>query len=214
MEFYMSEYMLGYMVTTILIILFILSIILFFIWIHNKSLAKKQDVTKNSINKDNKDIYINNISNFPHVWIGFFIALAFIFLEILELLISDIDFHYILSIILISGFIYWLFCLQRIHKIFAEVSKNVYPINPGSLVAGHIIPFYNIYWIFKWPIELSNFIRAHTDVSIISGWVLGLLLLLSLLLNKIDSGFSLICIFAIVFYIAKKVNKYAAYILN
>jgi hypothetical protein len=78
----------------------------------------------------------------PWVWVGFLFAGAFFVIEILfvvlELDESGID--AVLTIILIGGWIYWLVCIHRIHKILNELTRDQYPYSPGEAALRHVIP--------------------------------------------------------------------------
>jgi len=146
----------------------------------------------------------------PLVWIGFLIAGAFFTLEILLVLLGtgEQGMNSILTLIALGGWIYWLVCIHRIHKILAELTRNRYPIDPGEAVWKHIVPFYNLYWIFKWPGELSDYLNSRGRVRIISGAILGTMLLLALLLRFFDGSFGMLGMFGVTAYISAKLKKH------
>src|SRR5437867_11265734 len=99
----------------------------------------------------------------PWVWFGFVFAVAFFVAEFAELLLglNQEAFKPLFVLIVLAGWIYWLFCVHRFHKILGEMTANRYPIAPGEAVGKHFIPFYNIYWLFAWPLALSNHINSR-----------------------------------------------------
>jgi hypothetical protein len=146
----------------------------------------------------------------PWVWVGFLFAGAFFTLEILFvfLQLDESSVNVILTIILIAGWIYWLVCVHRIHKILSELTHGRYPITPGQAAAFHFIPFYNFVWIFKWPIELSSYLNSRGRVKIIAGGWIGALLLLSFVVRLLDGAFGMACMFGVIWYVSFKVDQH------
>jgi hypothetical protein len=146
----------------------------------------------------------------PWVWIGFVFALAFLVCEFLDVLVvaDKESFQLVFVIIVLGGWIYWLFCVHRFHKILAEMTGNHYPIQPGEAVGKHFIPFYNLYWLFVWPSAISRHINQGGQVSMMPGAVLGFLLLVSLLLRYVDGAVGLALTFAVGMYISAKLRKH------
>ena len=146
----------------------------------------------------------------PWVWVGFLFAFAFFVLEILFVAL-DLQEHGIdrmLTVILVGGWIYWLVCIHRIHKIMAELTHNRYPISPGEAAGYHLVPFYNLVWIFKWPIQLSEYLNQRGRVKMIAGGLIGTLLLLALLLRFVDGSIGMLCMFAVLMYVSAKVKQH------
>src|SRR5437763_5374882 len=140
----------------------------------------------------------------PWVWIGFLFAGAFFVVEVTMTLlrVDDVSLRVALLPIAVGGWIYWLVCIHRIHKILNELTRNHYPYTPGEAAAKHIIPLYNIVWIFRWPIELSNYLKRRGRVQIISGGVIGTMLLLSLLLRWVDGAVGTAALFGVTMYVS------------
>ena len=146
----------------------------------------------------------------PWVWVGFLFAFAFFVLEILfvALDLEERGIDRILIVILLGGWIYWLVCIHRIHKIMAELTHNRYPISPGEAAGYHLVPFYNLVWIFKWPIQLSEYLNQRGRVKMIAGGLIGTLLLLALLLRFVDGSIGMLCMFAVLMYVSAKVKQH------
>lgn len=148
----------------------------------------------------------------PWVWFGFVFAFAFLVAEFLDVLL-DVDkdsFQLLLVVIVLAGWIYWLFCVHRFHKILGEMAGNRYPIGAGEAVGKHFIPFYNFYWLFAWPSALSTHLNGRGHVPMISGALIGFLLLLSLLLRYVDGAVGLALTFGVGLYISAKLRKHMA----
>ena len=142
------------------------------------------------------------------MWFGFVFAIAFFVAEIVEV-ITGLDpnaLYPAFVLIVLSGWFYWLFCVHRFHKILGEMTGNRYPITPGEAVGKHIIPFYNLYWMFAWPSTLASHINSCGHVRMASGAVVGVLLLLSLLLRFVDGAVGLAVTFSVGLYISAKLR--------
>ncbi len=80
------------------------------------------------------------VSSLPKVWIGFVLAdwsccpgLGDVWDRTLQGVIRNR--------ISIGVLAYWLFCVQRFHKVLVELS-NEYPITPDKAAAFHLIPLF------------------------------------------------------------------------
>ena len=146
----------------------------------------------------------------PWVWVGFLFAGAFLMIEILFVAL-DLDERSIdlfLRLILFAGGIYWLACVYKIHKILEELTRRRYPYSPIGAALRHFIPFYNIYWLFKWPMELEEYVASKGRVKMIPGAVIGVLLLLSMLLRMLDGAIGLAVTFGVTMYVSNKLKAH------
>jgi hypothetical protein len=151
------------------------------------------------------------------IWIGFVLAFVCLMSEvaILSVVEPEPGAGSTLSLVGVICWIYWLSCVHRFHRVLNQISpyvggQSTYPITPGRAVGYHFIPFYNLYWIFKWPLEMTRFVRENSPVSMISGGILGLFLFLGLLLSRLEGfvGFSLV--FGVGLYISSKLRRVMA----
>jgi hypothetical protein len=145
----------------------------------------------------------------PWVWFGFIFAFAFLSAEFIEVFLDvEESFRLVFVVIVLAGWIYWLFCVHRFHRILAEMTRHRYPIQPGEAVAKHFIPFYNIYWLFVWPSNLSSHLNKAGHVSMLPGPLIGFALLVSLLLRYVDGGVGLAVTFSVGLYISARLRKH------
>lgn len=146
----------------------------------------------------------------PWVWVGFLFAGAFFMIELLFVILDleEVRINGVLTLLMIGGWIYWLVCVHRIHKILAELTRNRYPISPGEAAAKHIIPIYNLVWVFRWPAALTDYVNRQGRVRMISGSVIGAMLLFSLLLRMVDGAFGMAFIFGVTMYVSNKVKQH------
>lgn len=152
----------------------------------------------------------------PWVWIGFVFAVAFFLVEItagvMEALGAEAGLVTMLTgsmiVIGIISFIYWLFCIHRIHKIMAELTSDRYSISPGEAALKHIIPILGIVWLFQWPAELSRYLNGRGRVKMISGNAIGAMLLLSVLLRWVDGAFGTAALFGVTLFVSSKLKAH------
>ena len=89
----------------------------------------------------------------------------------------------ILGLTGLIGFIYWLLCVHKIHKVLFQATGATYPISPGRAVGFHFIPFYNLYWIFKWPAEAIKFINVNDSSKKMSPALPGVLIFIGFIIG-------------------------------
>jgi len=150
-------------------------------------------------------------SSLPWVWFGFIFVAAFVAEETL-ILALDMDESVgdlVLILIGVAGWIYWLFCVLRFHNILSEISRKHYPISGAEAVGKHFIPFYNLVWVFRWPSQMSDYLNRRERVKMVSGKLLGAVLLVSALTARFfDGGIGLAGIFVTGMYISAKLRQH------
>lgn len=150
-------------------------------------------------------------SKLPWVWFGFFFVAAFFIAEtlIIVLELDETTSTIVLVLIGLAGWIYWLFCVHRFHKVLGQISRNHYPISGAEAAGKHFIPFYNLYWVFRWPTEMSDYLNRRGRVKMISGKLLGLILLISMFTARFfDGGLGLTGMFGTGMYIYFKLRRH------
>ena len=125
----------------------------------------------------------------------------------LEEIYSGVDVIFLLAII--GLLIYWFIAVSRMHKVLMEATDETYPVSPGKAVGFHFIPFYNLYWIIKWPMEIAKFVNVNLPASQkkvgLHTW--GIILLLSaIIVANIDGGLSMVVDFTVLTIISKKIR--------
>ena len=150
-------------------------------------------------------------SSLPWVWFGFLFAAAFVIEETLMIALGldEPVATAVLRLLGLGGWIYWLVCVARFHTILREISRNSYPITGAEAAWKHIIPFYNLVWIFRWPTAMSEYLNRRARVKMVSGGLLGALLLISALIARfVDGGVGLTGTFAVGMYISAKLRQH------
>jgi hypothetical protein len=136
----------------------------------------------------------------PVFWPGYLILAVSFIIEILaDLKVSPGG--------LICG-IYWLSCVHQIHTVLAEISGGSYPITSGKAVWYHFIPFFNLYWTFKWTNEIEKFINPHLCPSEgMNGIASGIFLIIGLSVGRLFGGaFGMAILLGVLVYIKSKVK--------
>jgi hypothetical protein len=153
---------------------------------------------------------------FPRVWIGYLVTLLlFLPLVVESIQLAEIERHLTVPpIALLSiawlGSVYWLFCVHRLHSIVAEATGGRYPIAAAQASGFHFIPFFNLYWIFKWPAAMGRLLRENGNGTLLGGW-LGVPILLGFVIEKfIDFALGLLILFSIMTYVVSTVRRAAA----
>jgi hypothetical protein len=102
----------------------------------------------------------------PQLWIGYLFVLAAVTAEIVfaelhpELANGDrITPPLYVFLVLFLGLVYWLVCIHRLHVVMQHVPGWKHPISPARAVGFHFLPFYYLYWIFRWPQEIARFVN-------------------------------------------------------
>lgn len=153
------------------------------------------------------------------IWVGFVLAFVCLAAEIAVVgggaAETSEGVAVVYALITIVSWIYWLSCVHRFHVILRQLAPYVggqptYPITPGRAVGYHFIPFFNFVWVFKWPSELSRFVRENSTVSMVSGGVLGLVLLLGLFMARLEGFLGFCCLFGVGLYISSRLRKVMA----
>lgn len=145
---------------------------------------------------------------FPHLGIGYLLGLATLVAEFVALsrhpeLAKEGGIPPLyLFLVSFVGFVYWLVCVHRYHVILANIPGWKHPISPGRAAGFHVIPFYNLYWIFKWPIELAKFVNGRLGIPLMKPTPVGLTVLSAFVLRVLDPGFGLILLFFPLSYVS------------
>jgi len=93
--------------------------------------------------------------------------------------------------------------VNRLHQILKEATGGRHPISPGRSVVGHLLPIYNLVFIFRWPNALADFInRERQQGKAWKGWA-GTLLLGGFFVTRfIDSAIGEVILFSVLMYLS------------
>ncbi len=95
----------------------------------------------------------------------------------------------IASLATVAGLLYWLLAIRRIHEKLADLTGGTYPVRPEAAWFGHLVPGYNLYWVFVWPRALDRFLSPLPSSATRRGWFSGAwLLVCAACFLFVDSG--------------------------
>jgi hypothetical protein len=96
--------------------------------------------------------------------------------------------------IVLTGWFYYLYLVYTIHEI-AEIRYNGrYEVSPTKATLFHLIPIYNLFWLYLWPNQLGEYIRKKEMKTFFNqGGVIGLIIA-GTILAKIDFALGYACI--------------------
>jgi hypothetical protein len=147
------------------------------------------------------------------IWIGYLLGVATIIAEFVAVSLDPqlakqggIPPLYLFLISFIGG-VYWFVCIYRYHVILAIVTSRKYPISPARAVGFHFIPFYQFYWVFKWPIEIARFVNFRLRVKMMRPTPVGVAVLGAIVLRVFDPGFGLLLLFFPLSYVSECIRR-------
>lgn len=155
------------------------------------------------------------VSPLPKIWIGYILSLihyivlfiGIVYYESRELNISQCLFTNPFYITAFIGLTYFLVCVYRLHLILQQLTTNKYPITPVAAVALHFLPIYNLYWWYKWPREMFDYISNQKVVNMGSDKKL-IALLTIIIFTSMAFFYSMILYFVLIHYLSKKIGLY------
>lgn len=149
----------------------------------------------------------------PRVWIGYLLGAAtvtaqFVAVEGHPELAKELGIPPLyLFLAAFVGFVYWLVCVHRIFAVLDHVPQWNHAISPARAVGFHFIPIYNLYWCFRWPREIAEFVNAQVGGPMMKPAAVGAAVLLAFLLRILDPGLGLILSFLPISYLARGVRQ-------
>jgi hypothetical protein len=74
----------------------------------------------------------------------------------------------------LSGWIFWLFCIYRLHDAIQEGTRGMHPITASEAAFLHLIPIFSLYWFFRWPSVFARTIQEQAGGKTVAGGILGI----------------------------------------
>jgi len=103
--------------------------------------------------------------------------------------------------------VYWFVCVYQIHKVLKAIPGYAHPVSPGRAVGFHFIPFFQLYWIFRWPIAIAEFINARFQRQLVRGWIIGLGILFALVWSLAEPVTGSLLLFLLTAYLAALLKR-------
>ena len=134
-----------------------------------------------------------------------FVAILFA-LEIAYLLLKTTALQAMFTVLSIVGLIWWLSVVGQIHVVLRQVTQDSYPTSPRQAALFHLIPLFNLAWVFIWMNRVVDFLNQRSSARRERKWWLGFALLLSILLARLDLAIGLAATFSVLFYVTHRVR--------
>jgi hypothetical protein len=100
------------------------------------------------------------------------------------------------------GAVYWLVCVYQYHVVMNHIPGWQHPISPAKAVGFHFIPIYNFYWVFKWLLEIAQFVNSALGRPAMRPVMAGGAILVALLLRFLDAGMGMLLLFLATSYVS------------
>jgi hypothetical protein len=188
-------------------------------------IVAQEELHRRSLTTDDFDEISNNATNTkialykeigtpkpPNIKTGFILVALLFVGTVTHLIVYDnekVRFSIFTIPFSLACFSYYIYIIRRLHVIMNIIALERYPVSSAKAVGFHFIPFFNLYWLFKWPIVLGNFIGRNSNIKMIPGFAIGCGLLFSFLCIKaIDSSIGYFMLFSLMAYITTRVNRF------
>jgi hypothetical protein len=141
------------------------------------------------------------------VWIGYGLALAFFIVESAEPPDLASRVTLIPQLIWYSSIVFWYYCVYRMHRELARATAGLYPISARKAVGFQLIPFFNVYWLFKWTNTFARFVNTRAQSAQMIRFWAGSVILLGLLTGqKLDGGVGILMLFGTMHYLLRELD--------
>ncbi len=155
------------------------------------------------------------LPHLPQIWIGYLLGIATLAAEFVAVSLhpelakgEDAIPPLYLFLAIFVGWVYWLVCVYRYHVVMAHVPGWKHKITPARAAGFHLIPFYNLYWVFKWPQEIARFVNWRLQQPLMKPQTVGLAVFAALIVRfVIDPGFGLILLFVAASYVSECLRR-------
>jgi hypothetical protein len=151
------------------------------------------------------------LARLPKLWIGYLLALATLVGEMIavarhpelakgtEISVPPLEIYLPAFVALV----YWLVCIHRYHLVLANVPGWKHPISPARAVWFHFIPIFVVYWIFRWPAAIAEFVNQRIAARLMNKWSVGMCFFASVLCRVfVDTALSVAMLFFACTYIS------------
>jgi hypothetical protein len=94
-------------------------------------------------------------------------------------------------------------CVYAYHYVLTQVEGWQHPITPKMAVRYHFIPFFDLYWNYKWPHEIAKFVNWRMQKRRMSGALVRTLVLLGTVVSFYMLVLGLVIIFSAFAYLSR-----------
>ena len=94
--------------------------------------------------------------SYPPVLLGYLFPVLFLAYEFMRL---DETLSIVVGLgITLSGWGYFLWFVFLLHKDMAALTLGWYPISAKEAFWKQVAPFYNVYWLYRWPTDVHSYL--------------------------------------------------------
>ena len=155
------------------------------------------------------------VARLPKIWIGYLLAFATLAGEMIAVgrnpeVVKGVQFAVPPLEIFLPAFlsaVYWLVCIHRYHLVLANVPGWTHPITPARAVWLHLVPLFNMYWVFRWPHAIAVFVNHRMNGRAMSLWTPGTSFFLSLVCRIFDPALGTAMLFFTCAYISAQLRR-------
>lgn len=112
-------------------------------------------------------------------------------------------------LISLFAWIYWMFCIFRIHRIMAGATHRTYKVSPFGAIWPQFIPIYCWVWAVQWTRRLAKFLKSAKPGLKMGEWWPGLMLLMGSLAGMLlyFTCLHLFVMFGVGIYLNRKIRQ-------
>lgn len=150
--------------------------------------------------------------NLPNRYSGYIFSIIFLLYEINTL---DNPKEWQLALLII--FISWSFLsytVYQIHKAMNVLYNNQYKIKPFWAAIAHFIPIFNLYWIYKWPKEIADYVWYRDKHYIYDQKKIPWLMYSGVLLMRFDFAIGFALSWTAILIVIKGIEEYSSNLLR
>ncbi len=113
----------------------------------------------------------------PRIWVGYVLAALCFFCDFagwVEESSGTRDTLFGMGLFFsMAAWVYWLFCIHRLHQILRRASQSTYRIGPWKAVLLLLVPFFNWYWRIRLCNQMATFVNTNNSMLRMKKWWAG-----------------------------------------
>jgi len=93
-----------------------------------------------------------------------------------------------------------------------DATDGDYRTTPAQATFYHLLPVFNVYWLYAWPTNFATFVNDRRVVRPINGMVCGIALIASALLSRFfDPAIGTAGYFFVLIYLTRRLKQFVDY---
>lgn len=111
----------------------------------------------------------------PSPIFGYFLSVVLFTVEIRDVVQETVSLTP--TLLVIGALLLWLGAVFQLHQAIQEATLGLHPIKSWQAALFQLIPFFNLYWFFRWPLAIGETVEWTSDTKIASGGFIGIFVL-------------------------------------